>query len=122
MQKLNIMGNVYTIKLVDVEVSDYYGQISPAMSEIRIAKHLSIEAKFQTLIHEMIHGIAGHSGFFKDDKTEEKFATLFGNLIGDTLLRSGVVTTKQIQEYFDGNFVKKSPILCTATKLRGEKK
>jgi len=104
MPKLNILGNEYEVKIVDVACTDYYGEIVDATSEIRISDKRPTKVRFATLIHEMLHGINGHTGFplGKEDK-EEDVIILLGNAIADTLLRSGVITTEQIERYFNGN-------------------
>jgi len=103
MPKLNILGNVYEVKVVDVAAGDYYGEIRDDVQEIRISDKHPIEVRFGTLIHEMLHGINGHTGFpFGKDKDEEVII-LLGNVIADTLLRSGVITTEQIERFLNGN-------------------
>lgn len=43
-------------------LEDRYGYMDPTRSEILIMKGLSVEMQWNTIVHEMLHGVVRHSG------------------------------------------------------------
>ena len=82
--KVIICGIPYTIKEVnvidDVSSGKILGRIEYGKQEIQVRSDLPKEAKEETIIHEMVHGILEHIG--EDELTvNEKFVQQLANAI-----------------------------------------
>jgi len=80
--KVNICGIPHTV----IECEDYFdvdthlGQIDYKACEIRINKDMSMEAKKETICHEMVHGILVHLGYTEQSQ-DEQFVQALANAI-----------------------------------------
>lgn len=71
--KVNICGMPHTVIECEdnFDVDAHFGQIDYKACEIRVNKDMSKEAKEETIIHEMVHGMLVHLGYTEqsDDET-----------------------------------------------------
>lgn len=81
--KVNICGIQHEI----VECEDsfsadatHFGEIDYKACKIRINKDMAYEAKEETIIHEMIHGILVHLGY-SEQSQDEQFVQALANAI-----------------------------------------
>lgn len=58
----------------------HFGQIDYKACEIRINKDMTRESKFETICHEMVHGIFIHLGY-NDYAQDEQLVQALGNAI-----------------------------------------
>ncbi len=102
--KINLLGKVYTISYVDkpsdVDIfkrSSLWGQIDYWTKTIRIYKKddFPIEEIFQTLLHEILHGIIAElhlQDLIKDDKShKEEPIDLLSMALADFLSRNNFI-------------------------------
>lgn len=79
---VNICGIPH--KIIECEdkfdVDAHFGQIDYKSCEIRINKDMSKEAKEETIIHEMVHGILVHLGY-SEQSQDETFVQGLANAI-----------------------------------------
>lgn len=79
---VNICGIPHKV----IECEDYFnedihfGQIDYKACEIRINKDMTQENKFETICHEMVHGIFIHLGYI-DYAQDEQLVQALGNAI-----------------------------------------
>ena len=97
LKTINILGKQYKVKYVDNELEVdqlnknkelIWGQIDYINKEIRILNKLSKEDKFETLLHEIAHGI--YSGLFIDEPDHKDFIQIW-TVLADTLVRNGFI-------------------------------
>lgn len=96
LDKINILGIEYTISYCDnpseVDIhkrSSYWGQIDYWTRSIRIyANGRTKEDIFQTILHEVIHGIVEQM-HLKD--IDEKTVDCLATGLADTMIRNGIV-------------------------------
>lgn len=81
--KVNICGISHEI----VECEDFFstdathfGEIDYKACKIKINKDMADEAKEETIIHEMVHGILVHLGY-SEQSQDEQFVQALGNAI-----------------------------------------
>lgn len=80
--KVNICGlthNVIECK-DNFDVDTHFGQIDYKKCEILINADMSEEAKTETVIHEMLHGILVHLGYAEQSQ-DEQFVQALSNAI-----------------------------------------
>ena len=80
--KVNICGIPHTvIECTDnFDVDTHFGQIDYKACEIRVNKDMADEAKEETIIHEMVHGILVHLGY-SEQSQDEQFVQALANAI-----------------------------------------
>lgn len=80
--KVNICGILHeVIECEDnFDVDAHFGQIDYKACNIRINKDMAEEAKEETIIHEMIHGILVHLGY-SEQSEDETFVQGLANAI-----------------------------------------
>ena len=81
--KVNICGILHeVVECEDSFTADstHFGEIDFKACRIRINKDMSEEAKEETLIHEMIHGILVHLGY-SEQSEDETFVQGLANAI-----------------------------------------
>ena len=80
--KVNICGLQHDVIEVEdsFDVDCHMGIISYKDLEIRINKNMKLDAKEETLCHEMVHGILVHLGY-NELSNDEQFVQAFGNAI-----------------------------------------
>lgn len=80
--RVNICGIPH--KVIECEdnfnVDAHYGQIDYQACEIRINKDMPRESKFETICHEMVHGIFIHLGY-NNFAQDEQLVQALGNAI-----------------------------------------
>lgn len=103
MKEVNILGFNFKIDYVDnaseVDIhkrESYVGQIDYWSKSIRIYNKSDNEQKCETLIHEILHGIAEY-GCINEIK-EEKIISRLSILIYDTLNRNGLLKNPYLKE------------------------
>lgn len=108
--KINIVGNIYTIKsikeeeMVDLDDNKLYGFCAPAIREIFIAEDLISDTDYKeqlqaTLLHEILHAILYNTGAdeaFSTKSEEEAVVKALSN--GLNVLGLGKVL---VEEYLD---------------------
>ncbi|MBQ0005110.1 MAG: ImmA/IrrE family metallo-endopeptidase [Clostridiales bacterium] len=83
--KVNICGIPHrVVECKDMFDGDcHFGQIEFKTAEIRINAELTPEVKYETLCHEIVHGVLVHTGY-TDLTGDEKFVQAMGNAISQT--------------------------------------
>lgn len=80
--KVNICGLQHKV----IEVEDHFdmdchmGQIEYKDLIIKVNKNMPVEAKLETICHEMVHGILVHTGY-TDLSSNEQLVQALGNAI-----------------------------------------
>ena len=85
MKQITICGIPYKIiPTKDVfDVDTHLGQINYITGEIRVNEKLQGEILYETLAHEIIHGILMYLGYEKESQ-DEQFVQALGNAINQT--------------------------------------
>ena len=98
-RKACITGSTFTVeypsKKIQVdsdEEKELVGQINYHLKRIAVYKNQAAFDRFETLVHELLHGADDHAGtcLFGDKKGEAKI-TVFSRVLADTLVRSKIV-------------------------------
>lgn len=91
MKEITICGIPYKIvPTKDVfDVDTHLGQINYITGEIRVNEKLQGEILYETLAHEIIHGILMYLGYEKESQ-DEQFVQALGNAINQTFKIKGV--------------------------------
>lgn len=71
------------------DVDTHLGQINYITGEIRVNKRLQGEILYETLAHEIIHGILMYLGYEKESQ-DEQFVQALGNAINQTFTIKGI--------------------------------
>ena len=71
------------------DVDTHLGQINYLTGEIRVNKRLQGEILYETLAHEIIHGILMYLGYEKESQ-DEQFVQALGNAINQTFTIKGI--------------------------------
>lgn len=71
------------------DVDTHLGQINYITGEIRVNKRLQGEILYETLSHEIIHGILMYLGYEKESQ-DEQFVQALGNAINQTFTIKGM--------------------------------
>lgn len=71
------------------DVDTHLGQINYITGEIRVNKRLQGEILYETLAHEIIHGILMYLGYEKESQ-DEQFVQALGNAINQTFTIKGM--------------------------------
>lgn len=85
MKQITICGIPYKIvPTKDVfDVDTHLGQINYITGEIRVNEKLQGEILYETLAHEIVHGILMYIGYEKESQNEQ-FVQALGNAINQT--------------------------------------
>lgn len=85
MKEITICGIPYKIvPTKDVfDVDTHLGQINYITGEIRVNEKLQGEILYETLAHEIVHGILMYLGYEKESQ-DEQFVQALGNAINQT--------------------------------------
>lgn len=91
MKQITICGIPYKIvPTKDVfDVDTHLGQINYITGEIRVNEKLQGEILYETLAHEIVHGILMYLGYEKESQ-DEQFVQALGNAINQTFKIKGV--------------------------------
>lgn len=91
MNQITICGIHYKIvPTKDVfDVDTHLGQINYITGEIRVNEKLQGEILYETLAHEIVHGILMYLGYEKESQ-DEQFVQALGNAINQTFKIKGV--------------------------------
>lgn len=91
MKEITICGIPYKIvPTKDVfDVDTHLGQINYITGEIRVNEKLQGEILYETLAHEIIHGILMYLGYEKESQ-DEQFVQALGNAINQTFKIKGI--------------------------------
>lgn len=104
--KLNICGKIYNIAYIDNEVTitdnepSGWGLFDPFSQTLRILDSEDINAKLDTLIHEILHAIFHHNRYLRDavgarepsgGEKEELFVNQLASILTDTLTRNDII-------------------------------
>ena len=70
--KVNICGIPHTVieREDHFDIDAHFGQIDYKACKIRINKDMADEAKEETIIHEMVHGMLIHLGYTEQSQDE----------------------------------------------------
>lgn len=71
------------------DVDTHLGQINYITGEIRVNKRLQGEILYETLAHEIVHGILMYLGYEKESQ-DEQFVQALGNAINQTFTIKGI--------------------------------
>lgn len=99
-EKVNILGITYKVEQVE-QVSRYdqlFGQIDFMDQTIRIDNHASEEKKQETLLHEILHGIAEATGLgevLKESVVQTLSRSLYDILINQNVIFSWTAAEKE---------------------------
>ncbi len=89
-----INGVVYGVELVEdsMDADEEYGRINFSRKEIRIQDQGDNMTNYQTLMHEIMHGLSYHFNLGIDD-TDEKHEAMdvLASVLTDTLTRSDIL-------------------------------
>ena len=91
MKEIMICGIPYKIVPTEdvFDVDTHLGQINYITGEIRVNKRLQGEILYETLSHEIIHGILMYLGYEKESQ-DEQFVQALGNAINQTFTIKGM--------------------------------
>lgn len=91
MKQITICGIPYKIVPTEdvFDVDTHLGQINYITGEIRVNKRLQGEILYETLAHEIIHGILMYLGYEKESQ-DEQFVQALGNAINQTFTIKGM--------------------------------
>lgn len=91
MNQITICGIPYKIvPTKDVfDVDTHLGQINYITGEIRVNEKLQGEILYETLAHEIVHGILMYLGYEKESQ-DEQFVQALGNAINQTFTIKGM--------------------------------
>ena len=89
-----INGVTYSIELAEdtMDRDEEYGRINFSRREIRIQDQGDSTVNYQTLMHEIMHGLSYHFNLELDD-TDEKHEAMdvLASVLVDTLVRSDIL-------------------------------
>lgn len=71
------------------DVDTHLGQINYITGEIRVNEKLQGEILYETLAHEIVHGILMYLGYEKESQ-DEQFVQALGNAINQTFTIKGI--------------------------------
>lgn len=71
------------------DVDTHLGQINYITGEIRVNEKLQGEILYETLAHEIVHGILMYLGYEKESQ-DEQFVQALGNAINQTFTIKGM--------------------------------
>lgn len=85
MKTITICGIPYKIVPTEdvFDVDTHLGQINYITGEIRVNEKLQGEILYETLAHEIVHGILTYLGYEKESQNEQ-FVQALGNAINQT--------------------------------------
>lgn len=91
MKEITICGIPYKIVPPEdvFDVDTHLGQINYITGEIRVNEKLQGEILYETLAHEIVHGILMYLGYEKESQ-DEQFVQALGNAINQTFTIKGV--------------------------------